>query len=122
MVIAAVAGIYFFGFGSTVEYPNPAPADRMGTSTPVTHGGATTTPEIPVVEVSSTIPLPVPIGKICHPTGCSSQVCSDEDVVTDCMYREEYVCYQKATCERQKDGNCGWTETENLKACLLQYE
>lgn len=57
-------------------------------------------------------------GGDCRPTGCSGQVCSDQDVVTTCEFREEYACYQTATCERQSDGECGWTITETLQTCL----
>jgi eight-cysteine-cluster-containing protein len=54
----------------------------------------------------------------CHPTGCSGQVCADDDVITTCEWREEYACYMSATCERQSDGRCGWTPTPELTACL----
>jgi hypothetical protein len=56
--------------------------------------------------------------KPCIRTGCSSQVCSDQNVITTCEYRAEYACYQKALCERQRDGNCGFTRTPELAACL----
>jgi hypothetical protein len=56
--------------------------------------------------------------KPCIKTGCSGQVCSDHDVITTCIYRTEYECYKKATCERQSDGNCGWTKTPELTSCL----
>jgi eight-cysteine-cluster-containing protein len=57
--------------------------------------------------------------KTCHVGGCSGQVCSDrDDVVTTCEWRDEYACYDTATCELQGDGNCGWTETPELTACL----
>ncbi len=62
-----------------------------------------------------------PVAK-CFVGGCSSQVCSDSpDVVTDCMYREEYACYQTAKCERQSNGSCGWTQTPALTSCLQQF-
>jgi hypothetical protein len=54
----------------------------------------------------------------CKKTGCSSQVCSDQDVVTTCEWRSEYECYQKAICERQRNGECGFTQTPELAACL----
>ena len=54
----------------------------------------------------------------CKKTGCSSQVCSDQDVVTTCEWRTEYECYQKAICERQRNGECGFTQTPELAACL----
>lgn len=57
----------------------------------------------------------------CHVGGCSGQVCSDrEGVITTCEWREEYACYATATCERQANGQCGWTETPELAACLGQ--
>jgi hypothetical protein len=57
-------------------------------------------------------------GGECRPTGCSGIVCADEDVITTCEYRPEYACYQSATCTRQGDGECGWTQTPELEACL----
>jgi hypothetical protein len=56
--------------------------------------------------------------KPCIKSGCSSQVCSDQSVITTCEWRAEYACYQKATCERQANGNCGFTRTTQLSACL----
>jgi len=44
--------------------------------------------------------------KPCIKTGCSSQICADHNVVSTCEFRPEYECYQKATCERQSNGNC----------------
>lgn len=55
----------------------------------------------------------------CYVGGCSSHVCSDQPgVITTCEWQDEYACYQTATCERQGDGLCGWTETPELNACL----
>ena len=57
----------------------------------------------------------------CRLGGCSSQLClgpEDEDVVTTCEFRPEYACYRTATCEPQSDGACGWTPTDELKACI----
>ncbi len=54
----------------------------------------------------------------CMKTGCSSQICSDQDVVTTCEWRPEYECYQKAICERQRNGECGFRQTPELAACL----
>jgi hypothetical protein len=56
--------------------------------------------------------------KPCVRGGCSNQVCSDHPVITTCEWRPEYACYQKATCERQADGNCGFTRTKELTSCL----
>lgn len=56
--------------------------------------------------------------KPCMKTGCSGQVCSDQEVITTCEYKTEYECYKKATCERQANGDCGFTPTTELNACL----
>ncbi|MBI5134195.1 MAG: hypothetical protein HZA81_02300 [Candidatus Taylorbacteria bacterium] len=54
----------------------------------------------------------------CRPTGCSGQICSDQDVASTCEYRSEYACYRSAKCERQSSGKCGWTPSAALSACL----
>lgn len=70
-----------------------------------------------VVKVS--VPVVQPIAGKCFVGGCSGEVCSDKSgVVSNCMYRPDYGCYVNAKCERQTDGQCGWTKTEELKACL----
>lgn len=56
--------------------------------------------------------------RACRKTGCSGQVCSDDDVISTCEFRPEYACYRTATCARQTDGGCGWTLTSSLTACL----
>ena len=54
----------------------------------------------------------------CFKTGCSGQICADENVFSACEFRPEYACYSDAQCERQSDGGCGWTITEELRSCL----
>ena len=61
-----------------------------------------------------------PGGSRCFKTGCSSEVCSDRNVVTACIFRPEFACYQKAICERQRNGECGFTQTAELTACLAR--
>jgi hypothetical protein len=58
--------------------------------------------------------------KACVKGGCSQTLCIEEgeDVMTTCEWRDEYACYQTASCERQADGACGWTDTPDLQACL----
>lgn len=56
----------------------------------------------------------------CYIGGCSSQICSDQpDAVSTCEYRTEYSCYQTGRCERQASGSCGWTQTADLRSCLV---
>lgn len=55
----------------------------------------------------------------CFVGGCSGQICSDQrDVVSTCEWTEEYACYAEATCERQLNGQCGWTQSTDLLRCL----
>jgi hypothetical protein len=61
-----------------------------------------------------------PGARRCFKTGCSSEVCADRDVVTACIFRPEFACYQKAICERQRNGECGFTQTAELTACLVR--
>jgi hypothetical protein len=61
-----------------------------------------------------------PGARRCFKTGCSSEVCADRDVVTTCIFRPEFACYQKAACERQANGECGFTQTPELLACLAR--
>jgi hypothetical protein len=59
------------------------------------------------------------IDQSCYVGGCSAQICSDQEgVISTCEWRDEYACYQTATCARQADGSCGWNETAELTACL----
>lgn len=59
----------------------------------------------------------------CVSGGCSGQICSDrasDGLISTCEYKAEYACYKNASCERQADGRCGWTETGELLNCLQQ--
>lgn len=58
----------------------------------------------------------------CIKTGCSNQICAEEAVVSTCEFRMEYECYKKATCERQQDGNCGFTKTPELDSCITRMQ
>lgn len=61
---------------------------------------------------------PISLGA-CFVGGCSGEVCSDQSgVASNCIYKPEFACYKKSKCERQANGKCGWTDTEELKACL----
>ena len=57
----------------------------------------------------------------CKITGCSSELCSEGEVMTNCAYKEEFLCYQKAKCEPQQNGKCGWAQTKELSLCLGQF-
>ena len=55
----------------------------------------------------------------CFVGGCSGEICSEkEDIISICVYKKEYSCYKTAQCERQSNGQCEWTKTAQLQACL----
>jgi len=57
----------------------------------------------------------------CKLGGCSGQHCLDadaDDTVTMCDWKPAYACYKQADCEKQADGRCGWTLTDELSECL----
>ncbi len=57
----------------------------------------------------------------CKVGGCSAQFCvdeSDEDVISTCEWTAAYACFQTGRCERQDNGECGWSRTDELVACL----
>lgn len=55
----------------------------------------------------------------CYRGGCSNELCSDQQgLISTCIWRPEYACYQAATCERQSDGQCGFTQDEAYETCM----
>lgn len=56
----------------------------------------------------------------CRRSGCSGEVCAEDDVVTACVMKPEHACYRAAKCEKQPDGKCGFTITDSVKACLSE--
>jgi hypothetical protein len=59
--------------------------------------------------------------KPCIKTGCSMEICAEETMMSTCEYRPEYECYKRAACERQANGNCGFTKTAELTSCLAKH-
>jgi eight-cysteine-cluster-containing protein len=61
----------------------------------------------------------------CTTSGCNGEICQEkakEPTFSVCLYRPEYECYKFAKCERQKNGKCGFTETEEFKDCIKKYK
>jgi hypothetical protein len=84
------------------------------------------TERIPAYEVTlppKIITDPAPSLPACYVGGCSGQLCTDDPgAASTCEYREEYLCYKTATCERQQNGQCGWTQSSTLNACLMKAQ
>ncbi|MEO8582057.1 MAG: hypothetical protein ABI425_05805 [Patescibacteria group bacterium] len=69
-------------------------------------------------------PTPASVNALtCIRSGCSGQLCVEinaPDQISTCEYRAEYSCYQEAPCERQTDGQCGFTPSAAFTACLVE--
>ena len=91
------------------------------TSDPIMVDALPAPAELPTPDDMAIEPTPAP--DACFVGGCSNQVCTDDpDIMTTCEWQEAYACYAQATCERQSSGECGWTETPELAACLVSAE
>ena len=64
-----------------------------------------------------------PPGQGCVRAGCSDHLCVEEgmDIASSCEWRPVYECYQQASCERQDNGQCGFTPTHELVECLERH-
>ncbi len=81
--------------------------------------GAKSPPPAPEPGAGTVVPDGA-IAEACTRTGCSGTVCAPagSDIVTTCEYRAEFACYRDARCEQQASGECGFTQTAELTACL----
>ena len=59
-------------------------------------------------------------GDGCKIGGCNGELCSetDETLETICLWQASHACYKLTMCEKQADGQCGWTQTPELLECL----
>lgn len=75
------------------------------------------TPSAATSEASEAAPQPPG----CEVAGCSRHLClpagEAEGLMSTCEWQDEYECRQLAICERQPNGQCGFTETAESKAC-----
>lgn len=62
----------------------------------------------------------------CATGGCNGELCASasvvEELATACVVLPEYACLQDAVCERQSDGRCGWSYSEEALQCLEQID
>ncbi|MBX4210404.1 hypothetical protein KW783_00330 [Candidatus Parcubacteria bacterium] len=65
--------------------------------------------------------LSASVGAGCQVGGCSAELCGPaggEPLISNCIYKAEFACYQTASCVKQANGLCGWTQTAALKQCI----
>jgi hypothetical protein len=55
----------------------------------------------------------------CFRTGCSGQLCANQDIITTCEFRCEYGCYSQAQCQCFGD-QCAFAHDQVLHECLRQ--
>lgn len=61
----------------------------------------------------------------CEVGGCSGELCGEpgDDLVSDCSIEAGEECYAAVgVCERNAEGVCGWTPTNELAECLADAE
>ncbi|MFA5025918.1 MAG: hypothetical protein WC503_05420 [Candidatus Shapirobacteria bacterium] len=59
----------------------------------------------------------------CIRAGCSGQLCIDKDspnTASTCEWIEIYKCYKLADCERQSNGQCGFTSNQEFIDCQTE--
>jgi len=57
----------------------------------------------------------------CIVAGCNGELCvaaGSQNTASSCIWNASYACYKGATCALQASGDCGWTQTPTLAACL----
>ena len=58
----------------------------------------------------------------CIITGCSSQICAEEPISSDCAYLDWYACFQYSECGNYGlGGNCSWLTTDLFLDCLDSF-
>jgi hypothetical protein len=52
----------------------------------------------------------------CYTSGCGGSYCQSQADINICI-QHQVTCYDKAKCEVQSNGACGWTSTPEYAAC-----
>lgn len=91
------------------DNPSGLPEHDASFIVPVRFGAALVAPE----EGKSPV-----VNDGCIVSGCSGEICGEQSMVSNCMYRPEFSCYKGATCERNKGGKCEWVESDELNKCI----
>lgn len=60
------------------------------------------------------------VKKACVKNGCNGELCVEQgqDAYSPCVWDNKFTCYEDNLCERQPNGECGWTMTTELQECL----
>ena len=113
-LLLASAILYYLGFSSDTANNTVL---QTSSTTPTSTTSVVAPQQKPPVVVPSKN-LHVTPSKTCKVGGCSGEICSDKEMLSNCMYSPEYSCYKSAKCEVQPSGECGWTPSSELDACI----
>lgn len=61
----------------------------------------------------------------CIINGCNGELCTkeNENPFSTCLWKAEYACYkQYGICAEDANGDCNWSQTPELVACLKAAE
>ncbi len=61
----------------------------------------------------------------CQVGGCGNELCGEpgEDLLSDCSLNPGAECYDEVgVCERNADGVCGWTPSQELTDCIEEAQ
>lgn len=53
----------------------------------------------------------------CKISGCNSEICSKEEMISICVYKPEFECYKLSNC-KCINAKCGWEQTKEFSSCL----
>ena len=115
-----VAAMVFYNRAKNLS---PAVPSTTTSTPPVSAQRSTTTQEKTTIPATTTPSASE--GRGCKITGCSSELClsekdAEEQGASICIWQDKFACFKTAKCEVQKNGQCGWTQTEELKTCLAK--
>lgn len=58
----------------------------------------------------------------CVVSGCSNEICSDEVLLSTCVFDPVLTCLEKfADCSRDEQGKCGWKKRADYDLQCMEY-
>ncbi len=129
-LLLALAIIILIGGGiySAIKKYQPAPPKNpilIAPVPPLSPASSTSTEQVsphPTKPPPQNNNVPHNPEKKCVVSGCSGEICADNQVNSICIYKPEFACYTSAHCQLQSNGTCGWTQTPELKTCLAKQQ
>lgn len=53
----------------------------------------------------------------CKISGCSGEICAEQEMTSICLYKPEFECYSLTNC-KCVNGKCGWEQTKEFLDCV----